>query len=59
MNHPVSVGNMGALLLLKFCLFTPCALDLTPNGWILVTINGGKAVKALGVKTGDFIRLWK
>jgi hypothetical protein len=50
---------MGALLLLKFCLFTPCALDLTPNGWILVTINGGKAVKALGVKTGDFIRLWK
>jgi hypothetical protein len=50
---------MGALLWLKFCLSTPCALDLTPNGWILATIDGEKAAKALGVKTGDFIRLWK
>lgn len=35
------------------------ALYVTPNGWILVMINGGNAAKALGVKTGDEIRLSK
>lgn len=33
------------------------ALYLTPNGWIVVMINGGNAAKALGVKTGDSVRL--
>lgn len=35
------------------------ALYVTPNGWIIVMINGGNAAKALGVKTGDSIRLSK
>lgn len=35
------------------------ALYLTPNGWIVITINGGNAAKALGVKGGDRIRLSK
>lgn len=30
---------------------------VTPNGWIIVMINGGNAAKTLGVKTGDSIRL--
>lgn len=35
------------------------ALYLTPNGWIMVMLNGGNAAKSLGVKTGDKIRLLK
>ena len=35
------------------------ALYLTPNGWIVVTINGGNAAKALGVKGGDRVRISK
>ena len=35
------------------------ALYVTPNGWVIVMINGGNAAKALGVKTGDSIRLSK
>lgn len=35
------------------------ALYLTPNGWVIVTINGGNAAKALGVTTGGEIRLSK
>lgn len=35
------------------------ALYLTPNGWVVISINGGNAAKALGVKTGDRIVLSK
>ncbi|MEO5917335.1 MAG: alpha/beta hydrolase [Luteolibacter sp.] len=35
------------------------ALYLTPNGWIVVTINSGNAAKILGVKGGDRVRLSK
>ncbi len=35
------------------------ALYLTPNGWVVIMINGGNAAKALGVKTGDSIQLSK
>lgn len=35
------------------------ALYVTPNGWVLIMINGGNAAKALGVKTGDPIQLSK
>lgn len=35
------------------------AIYLTPNGWVLVMINGGNAANALGVKTGDPIQLSK
>jgi len=34
-------------------------LYITPNGWVILRINGGNAAKALGVKTGDSIRLSK
>lgn len=34
-------------------------LYLTPNGWIVVTINDGNAAKALDVKPGDLMRLSK
>lgn len=35
------------------------ALYVTNNGWMLVEINGGNAAKALGVKTGDGLRISK
>ena len=35
------------------------ALYLTPNGWIVVTINGGNAAKVLAVKGGDSVGISK